>query len=175
VFALLSALCCGGVPAYLAWPAAGQYPVSAVLPGSVADLDLRADGASQEVADRLAEEFRTAGPAVGDVFAGMYGDRNGKEVTVFGSTGFRLRPQSDVDAEMQRLSGEYDISEISAVDTGESGVHEQCGVGRSNGTSVVVCVWADHGSLATVLLTRRSVPDSADLVGLLRESVLTRG
>ena len=109
------------------------------------------------------------------MFAGVYGDRNGKKVTVFGTTGFRLTPQSDAQTEMQRLSGEYDISEISTFDTGESGLHEQCGAGRANGTSVVVCVWADHGSLATVLLTRRSVPDSAELVGLLRESVLTRG
>ena len=54
-------------------------------------------------------------------------------------------------------------------------MHERCGVGRSGGKAVVVCAWADHGSLATVLLTRRSVEESADLTGVLRNAVLTRG
>jgi hypothetical protein len=54
-------------------------------------------------------------------------------------------------------------------------VHERCGVGKASGSSVVVCAWADHGSLATVLLTRRSVTDSAKLTGTLRSAVLTRG
>jgi hypothetical protein len=76
---------------------------------------------------------------------------------------------------MQRLSDEYHLTDIQAFDLGESGAHERCGVGRANGTSVVVCGWADYGSLATVVLTRRSVADSAELVGRLRESVLTRG
>jgi hypothetical protein len=40
---------------------------------------------------------------------------------------------------------------------------------------VVVCAWADHGSLGTVLLTRRNVTESAKLVGVLRSAVLTRG
>jgi len=40
---------------------------------------------------------------------------------------------------------------------------------------VVVCAWADHGSMATVLLTRRSIEESADLVSRLRSAVLTPG
>jgi hypothetical protein len=48
-------------------------------------------------------------------------------------------------------------------------------VGRLSGTSVVLCAWADHGSLAIVVLTRRSVPDSAELTSTLRSAVLTRG
>jgi hypothetical protein len=39
----------------------------------------------------------------------------------------------------------------------------------------VVCAWADHGSLATVVLTRRSVADSAELTETFRSAVLTRG
>ena len=110
-----------------------------------------------------------------DVFAGVYGDRAGKRVTVFGTTGFRLRPEADLEAEMQRLTDRYRITGIEPFDLGEMGAHERCGVGRANKATVVVCGWADHGSMATVLLTRRSVSDSADLVGLLRESLLTRG
>jgi hypothetical protein len=170
----LSVACCCGVPGYFAWPAAHQYPVSAVLPDSVADLTLRTDGESRRAADRLTQQLRDANLIADDVFAGLYTDANGKRVTVFGTTGFRFAPQSDLDAELRRLADEYDVTGIEPFDLGEAGAHERCGVGRANDTSVVVCGWADHGSLATVLLTRRSVAESADLVGLLRGTLLTR-
>ena len=161
--------CCCGVPAYFAWPAAGQYPVTASLPASVADLDLREDAAGQRAAEQLAGELGA------DAFAGVYGDGNGKRVTLFGVTGLRLTPEQDVEAQIARLTTEYDIRDVEPFDLGEPGVHQRCGVGRSGRSSVVVCAWADHGSLATVLLTRRSVADSAELTGILRSAVLTHG
>jgi hypothetical protein len=170
LFTLFSVTCCCGIPAYFAWPAARQHPVSAVLPPSVADLDLRDDGASRRAADRLAEQLGDA-----NAFAGIYADGNGKRVTIFGTTGLRLTPKADVEAAVQHLADEYEIRDVRSFDVGEPGVHERCGVGRASGTSVVVCAWADHGSLATVLLTRRSVGDSAELTGYLRSAVLTHG
>jgi hypothetical protein len=166
--------CCCGVPAYYSWPAARQYPVKAELPQSVADLSLRDDNTSQRAVDRLTQEMRDSGSS-GDVFAGVYADDNGKRVTLFGTTGLRLSPKSDVEAELQHLTSEYDIRDVEPYDLGETGAHERCGVGDSSGTSVVVCAWADHGSLGAALLTRRSVADSATLLAMLRSAVLTRG
>ena len=170
LFTLLSAVCCCGIPGYFAWPAARQYPVSATLPDAVSDLDLRDDRASRRAAERLAAELNDA-----DAFAGVYSDGNGKRVTIFGTTGLRLTPEQDVQAQIDRLTTEYDIRDVEPFDLGESGVHERCGVGRTSGSTVVVCAWADHGSLATVVLTRRSVADSAELTGVLRSAVLVRG
>ena len=167
---VFSVACCCGVPAFLALPAARQYPVSAQLPESVADLDRRDDAASRRAAERLAAQLSDA-----DAFAAIYSDGNGKRVTVFGTTGLRLTPQADVEAEVRQLTDEYDIRDVQSFDVGEAGVHERCGVGRLSGTSVVVCAWADHGSLAIVMLTRRSVADSAELTSTLRSAVLTRG
>ncbi|HEU4349595.1 MAG TPA: hypothetical protein VFR35_17600 [Actinoplanes sp.] len=169
VFTILSTLCCCGVPALFAFPAAGQHPVTAVLPDSVSDLDLRDDAASRRAAQRLSQELKSA-----NAFAGIYSDGNGKRVTIFGITGLRLTPRQDVEAQIDRLSAEYDIRDVRPYDLGVPGAHERCGVGRAAGTSIVVCAWADHGSLATVLLTRRSVPDSAELTGVLRSAVLVR-
>jgi hypothetical protein len=161
-FALLSLLgvaCCCGLPfAWFEWPTARQYPVSAALPKSFADLQLR--------------DTEETGP---NGFAGVYRDARGKRVTVFGETGFRLTPGSDVRGRLDQATSEYNLKNVQSFDLGESGAHQSCGVGRDNGASVVVCAWADHGSLATVLLTRRSVTDSADLVARLREEVLTPG
>jgi len=176
LFATLGVLCCCGLPfAYFQFPAARQYPVSAVLPTDFSDLSLRDDNASKRAADRLAQDLKAADSKDGKPFAGVYGDSRGKRVTVFGVTGWRFTPKSDVSAQLDRLAGEFDLSAVKSFDLGETGAHESCGVGRSNGAKVVVCAWADHGSMATVLLTRRSIDDSADLVSRLRSAVLTPG
>jgi len=167
--------CCGGPFAYFQFPTARQYPVRAALPKSFSDLQRRDDRASARAAERLAEQVRASGADSGDVFTGVYGDGRGKRVTVFGVTGFRFTPGDDVRAQLDRLAVEFGIKDVQSFDLGETGAHERCGVGRADGATVVVCAWADHGSLATVLLTRRSITDSAELVGRLREEVLATG
>jgi hypothetical protein len=176
-FALLSLFgllcCCGGPVAWFQFPAARQYPVRADLPRSFADLTRRDDRASTRTASRLADQLRAVDPRVDDVFHGVYVDDRGKRVTLFGVTGWRFTPGRDVDAQLDRLADDFRLSGVQAFDLGEFGAHERCGVGRQGGTPVVVCAWADHGSLAAVLLTRRSLDDSADLVSRLRGAVLS--
>ncbi|MBL7256076.1 hypothetical protein [Paractinoplanes lichenicola] len=159
LLSLIGVVCCCGLP--FAWTqssAADQYPVTAALPDSFSDLRLR--------------DTEETGPSG---FAGVYRDARGKRVTVFGETGFRLTPGTDVRTRIEQAAAEYDLKDVQSFDLGEFGAHERCGAGRDNGTSVVVCTWADHGSSATVLLTRRSISDSAELVARLREEVLTAG
>ncbi|HET6483547.1 MAG TPA: hypothetical protein VFG35_26390 [Actinoplanes sp.] len=159
LLSLLGVVCCCGIPfAALQFPGTNQFPVTAVLPQSFADLELR--------------DTEDTGP---NGFAGVYRDNRGKRVTVIGETGFRLTPGADVRARLDQAGVDYDLSDVQTFELGENGAHERCGVGRDGSASIVVCAWADHGSLATVLLTRRSVADSADLVARLRAEVLTRG
>ncbi|WP_051809884.1 hypothetical protein [Actinoplanes subtropicus] len=164
-----------GTAAYFHFPALRQYPVSAVLPADFSDLSLRDDNASKRAADRLAQALKAADSKDGKAFAGVYGDGHGKRVTIFGVTGWRFTPQSDVSTQLDRLTDEFNLSGVESFSLGEPGAHESCGVGRSDGAAVVVCAWADHGSMATVLLNRRSIKESADLVGRLRSAVLTPG
>jgi hypothetical protein len=158
-----------GVPAYFWWPPARQYPATAILPASVADLDRRDDRASRRATERLVAELGDA------AFAGVYGDGNGKRVTIFGATGLRLSPESDLEAQIAQLTPDYGLENVESFDLGEAGAHERCGVGKAGRNTVVVCAWADHGSLVTVLMTRRSVADSAQLTAVLRDAVLHRG
>lgn len=153
-------------------PVLNQYPVTAILPDDFSDLSLRDTAAGRQAAQKLADQLQEAGSGSG-TFAGIYGDGRGKRVTVFGVTGLRLTPGSDVTAQLSRLSDSLSLKNIQSVETGVFGVHQQCGTGRLDGTSVVVCAWADYGSLATVLLTRRSLDESAGLVSRLRSTVLT--
>ena len=153
---LLTVACCCGAPAYVAKPMWEQYPASATLPAEVIDLHKREDKASEQVATQL-EQQMDADNLLTDTFAGVYSDPTGKLVTIFGSTGFRWNPEQDLDAEMARLATEYELEDITSIETGIRGEFQRCGVGQTGRTDVVVCAWADHGSLGAALFTRLSV------------------
>ncbi|MFG2050926.1 hypothetical protein ACGFIW_26275 [Micromonospora sp. NPDC048935] len=171
-FLLLTLACCCGCPAYYGFPISAQYPVQAALPAQVDDLSLRQDNRSAEAARRLETEVRNEHLLAEDTFAGVYSTSGGKEVTVFGGTGFRLSPESDAEAEISRLTDRYTLEAPESVDTGVRGRHERCAVGQSDGGDVVVCTSVDHGSIATGVFTRLSVADSAALLATLRAQII---
>lgn len=173
VFSLLSALCCCGVPAYYLWPTAHQYPVDAVLPSSVGDLGLLDSDSSRRALERLRDQLSSTGNWFGDdPFAAVYTDARGKRVTIFGTTGLRITPEADVQAQMVRIADEFNIDSSQAYDLGITGLHERCAVGSQADGEVVVCAWADYGSLATLVFTRRSEQESAELAGTFRDAIL---
>jgi hypothetical protein len=171
---LLTLACCCGCPAYFGQPMWDQYPASVTLPAQVSDLRLRDDTASTRAADRLKRDVRSAHLFAENTFAALYADGAGKRVTVFGTTGFRFSPESDLESELTRLTDRYKIQDVEPVDARSRGEHVRCGVGRDSGNTVAVCAWADHGSLATALFTRRSVDDSAALLEDLRTTLVSR-
>jgi hypothetical protein len=175
MFTLLTIACCCGCPAYYGKPMWEQYPASATIPAQVADLSRRDDSQSKRAAQRLEQDMRTAHTFAEGTFAGVYSDPSDKRVTVFGVTGFRFSPDKDLDAEVTRLTEAYQLTDPRSIDTGIRGEYLRCGTGRVEATAVVLCTWADHGSLATALFDRRSVADSAQLVGDLRENIVRRG
>ena len=169
---LLSLACCCGCPAYYGLPISAQYPARAALPEQVADLSLRQDDGSTEAAQQLENEVRQEHWLAEDTFAGVYATADGKRVTVFGGTGFRLTPEADADAEITRLRERYALDTPETMQTGVRGRHERCAVGRSAGSEVVVCTSVDHGSIATGVFTRLSVSDSAALLDTLRGQIV---
>jgi hypothetical protein len=172
---LLAFGCCCAGPAYYLKPMSDQYPATAALPATVADLSLLDDVKSQQTAQQLKQDMRVDHLLAEDTFAGIYRDPDGKRVTIFGTTGFRFSPDQDLAAEMTRLTADYQLTDVRAVDTGTRGEYQQCGTGRANGTPVVLCSWADHGSLAAALFTGRSVDESARLLSELRDTIVARG
>ncbi|MGS2617540.1 hypothetical protein ACVCAH_23905 [Micromonospora sp. LZ34] len=170
---LLSLACCCGCPAYYGMPMATQYPAHATLPAEVADLRLRDDNRAEATARQLETEVRKAHWLAEETFAGVYATGDGKRVTVFGGTGFRLTPEADAEEELARLTEQYQLGEAQVVETGVRGRHGRCAAGRDGGTDVVVCTSADHGSIATAVFTRLSVDDSARLLDTLRGQIVT--
>ncbi|MGC5052712.1 hypothetical protein ACLQ2S_14795 [Micromonospora sp. DT48] len=172
-FLLLTLACCCGCPTYYGLPMASQYPASASLPQQVADLRLREDPRSTRDAKQLENQMREAHLLADRTFAGIYHTSNGKRVTVFGGTGFRLTPSADADAEIKRLTEQYALRDTQVMKTGIRGRHERCAVGRTDGVGAVVCTSVDHGSITTGVFTGLSVADSSRLLGTLRERIVT--
>ncbi|MFY1672667.1 hypothetical protein ACN27G_22310 [Plantactinospora sp. WMMB334] len=174
---LLSIACCCGIPAYYAKPVWDQYPASPAdpLPSEILDLRLLDNAAGRQTAEQLKQEVRARNWLTdGEAFAGVYRTSNGKRVVIYGTTGFRFSPESAVQDEITRLQDEYGVTSVDPVPTGVRGEYRSCGTGRADGDEVVVCTWADHGSLATALFTRLSITDSSDLLTALRESIIQR-
>ncbi|MEV4826242.1 hypothetical protein [Micromonospora sp. NPDC049274] len=169
---LLTLACCCGCPAYYGLPISSQYPARAALPEQVVDLSLRQDDGSAATARQLENEVRQEHWLAEDTFAGVYDTADGKQVTVFGGTGFRLNPEADADAEITRLTDRYALEAPETVQTSVRGRHERCAIGRPADGDVVVCTSVDHGSIATGVFTRLSVPDSADLLNTLRSQIV---
>jgi hypothetical protein len=170
---LLSVLCCCGIPGYLAQPVWQQWPANASVPDEVVGLSQRTDGASRRAVAAL-KASTSAEHFFAPAFAGIYTDGNGKRVTVFGVTGLHLTPEADATDELQRMVDRYRLKDIRTVAYDERGTFRRCGVGRDDGQGVVVCSWADHGSVGTGVFTRLDVDDSAALLITLRDNIITR-
>ncbi|MEV0392610.1 hypothetical protein [Polymorphospora rubra] len=172
---LFTIACCCGCPAYFGKPMWEQYPAAAALPVELAGMTLRDDPDSVEAARQLEQGLGIAALITGDTFAGIYSAANGKRVTLFGSTGYRFSPENDLNEEIARLTTEYRLTGVESVETGIRGTYQRCGTGRQGDTAIVLCAWADHGSLGTGLFTRLSVEDSSRLLDEMRTVVITRG
>jgi hypothetical protein len=144
------------------------------VPDTIGSLTLRDDAAARRATERLKAATRAEYLFAEDTFAAVYGDGNGKRVTVFGTTGLRWSPDADVVYEISRLTEQYALTEVQTVPSDARGEHRRCAVGDDDGTGVVVCSWADHGSLGTGVFTRLDIADSSDLLSELRANLITR-
>lgn len=171
---LLTVLCCCGCPAYFGKPLWDQYPANAVLPVQVADLQQRDDAVTKRLTEQLRQDLENEHPLAEDVFAAVYANRSGERVTIFGVTGIRLTPEQDVAEEMERLTQTYQLSQIEVAEPDSRGQYRRCGIGKSKQTNVVVCTWADHGSMATGVFTGLSVDESNALLSEFRNVIITR-
>jgi hypothetical protein len=171
---LLTFGCCCACPGYFIKPMWDQYPATVSLPAEAAGLDLREDADSATTAQELKSEVRTQHLLAEDVFAGIYSG-GGNRVTVFGATGFRLTPKSDLDGEFVELTERYNLNDTTDVEAGAPGGYLRCAVGEADGDDLILCAWADHGSLGVATFSAGSMAKSAQLVRELRTALIARG
>ncbi|HEU5111111.1 MAG TPA: hypothetical protein VFT95_21430, partial [Micromonosporaceae bacterium] len=167
-------LCCG-CPAYFVVPMWQQYPASAAIPAEAAGyrrLTTREATRTERELERRAQEGHLFAEGT---FAAVFNGGRGWEMTLYGTTGFRLAPKSDLEAEFTRLAEVLKVTEVREVEPGDLGGHQRCGFGTAaDGDDLVVCGWADHGSLGVATFSAGSLEEDAETLRELRALVVQR-
>lgn len=153
-----------------------QYPATASLPDRAAGLTLRDDASARRTVRELKGRARSRNWLAEDTFAAVYDGGPGWRVTVYGTTGFRLTPEHDLKSEISEVTGEYALTGVRDVDAGPLGGYARCGVGTGTGNDpdLVLCAWADHGSLGVVTFSAGSIKQSAKTLQELRSKIIIR-
>jgi hypothetical protein len=151
-----------------------QYPANADVPKAVAGLRLLDDARSTRTARELRQQAQSRNWWADQTFAAVYDGGPGWRVTVYGTTGFRWAPESDLKAEIDHLTAKYQLTDVRDVEPGSLGGHQRCGFGFADGDDLVLCGWADHGSLGIATFSAGSLEKDAGMLRELREQIVVR-
>ncbi|GAA1811235.1 hypothetical protein GCM10009682_35920 [Luedemannella flava] len=98
-----------------------------------------------------------------------------KIVMVYGLTGKISSPAKELDDAFGGGSADgLVITDLRKVDAGPMSGEAKCGKGSSEGIDLVMCAWADHGSLGVTIFFNRDIDSSAALFKQIRNEVLVR-
>lgn len=168
-------VCCGGCLA-AAMPYLRQWPATVKLTPQVAGLRQRTDPRTRIEMATLAFRLRTGHLLARNVFAAVYAQpgHDDRDVTLFGAAEFIANPGRSLDGALGGLPGGATAAGVHDVPAGPLGGYQRCGTATVSGDRVVVCGWADHGSVAVGLFAGRDERHGAALLREVRAAVLHR-
>jgi hypothetical protein len=156
---------------------AQQRNATLAMPEAVAELKRDDSESAKEAASDLVTALR-AEIELDQSAAAVYSDPTndpGKSIMLFGGTTLLLSPERELDAVLKLTEDAGDrIHGLQSVDPGPLGGTMKCGSTGTETSSMAVCGWADHGSIALALFPERSPADAAFLMRTLRSATLTR-
>jgi hypothetical protein len=146
-------------------------------PQTVAGLQLSTNdqlkAAAEQMKTQMNQDVKNATSSIG----AFYSDPSDptKIVMIAGVTGTVADPNKELnDAFSSMGTGGLPVSNIHDVDPGSLGGSAKCGEGSTQGQPLVVCAWADHGSLAMIVFFNRDAASSEPLFRQIRGEILTR-
>ncbi|MFB9240014.1 hypothetical protein ACFFWC_31570 [Plantactinospora siamensis] len=160
-----------------AWQVISQRNATLSAPASVAGLTRDDSSNATDTVDYLRAGLaadvrlnRSIGVAYAD------GTDRRRSVLLVGGTALIWRPESALDEAMKLLSDSTGtLNGIRPVAAGRLGGTMKCGSTSIDTTSMAVCGWADHGSVALAMFPGRAVDDAAALLRRIRVAVQARG
>ncbi len=155
--------------------AAVAYTVS--MPQEFAGLKLLTDADSKKTADDLKAQLQNDGIEITETFAEIYGDKPTptKTIMVVGAIGDVAAPASELGEAFTAVGPDMPVTNIRDVDPGSLGGDAKCAAATVEGQAMIVCAWADAGSLAmVVLMNMGDAAASEDLFREVRAAILTR-
>lgn len=165
-----------GFIATTVWRVSAQKDATLTAPPEIATLRIDESDNGLQTADYLTTALaaevdleKTVGAVYTDSEAGNRG------VLFFGGTGLIWTPEADLDTAFDLISDDQGaVTGLHDVEPGALGGTMKCGTTKSDEADIVVCGWADHGSLALGMFPNRSGADSAKLFLEIRSAAQTR-
>jgi hypothetical protein len=152
------------------WHYLGKESISLKPPASVAGLTLDDSADAQQTAEFLGNAVAAKMPLDNSVGA-VYHDPAGKDrdVLFFGGTKLFLNPSKDLDQALSLLNDSSGaVTGLRDVPAGALGGVMRCGTSTGDGGPMIVCGWADRGSLGIGLFPGRTLDQAAQLLRDLR-------
>ncbi|MBB2948143.1 hypothetical protein FB565_007914 [Actinoplanes lutulentus] len=159
---------------YVAWQVNTQRHTTLSTPPTIGTLQLDDSEDAAATADYLRSAISaeiTMDKAVGAVYTGS----DNRSVLFFGGTALLWAPDKELENAFTLLGDEEgSVTGVDDVDPGDLGGTMKCGTTNSEGTTLTVCGWADHGSLAVAMFLDRTEPEAATLLRQIRKATQTR-
>ncbi|GAB3846755.1 hypothetical protein GCM10029963_27060 [Micromonospora andamanensis] len=181
VFAVLLVLCGGGGTAI--WFAVKDDVTEAVeatrtrmiAPDTLAGRPKITDPELQQAADDMVRNIEATVSNETSAVGAFYGDPADRDlIMIAGASGLMSDPKQELDAAVQGLSAELDLTNMTAVDPGPLGGEARCGDGGSDGVPLGICTWADRGSVGLIVMFFSSRADAQAEFVTIRSQVQQR-
>jgi hypothetical protein len=167
------ALVLGAVVGPIAWDAWKDKSVPIAIPPRVAGLVLDDSQGAHETIDYLRTAVQT-GVALDKSTGAVYADEAGQSRSVLfvGGSGSIASPEDALTKTFHLISDDAGgVESIQVVSAGSQGGVMKCGSTKTDGGSMAVCGWADHGSLGIAMFPNRPVDQSAELLRTMRKAM----
>jgi hypothetical protein len=175
--AAVAVLVLGAVSAPIAWEMWNEKEVHIATPPSVAGLVLDDSQGAHDTIDYLRTAVET-GVSLKTSTGAVYADESGESRSVLfvGGTGAVGSPDEVLTKTFGLITDNAGgVESVHEVPAGPLGGTMRCGTTRTDGGSMAVCGWADHGSLGIAMFPNRPVEQSAELLRTMRKALQDRG
>jgi hypothetical protein len=160
----------------ITWQLWDQKDVRIVTPPRVAGLVLDDSQGAHDTIDYLRTAVET-GVSLKKSTGAVYADEAGRSRSVLfiGGTGVLVSPEESLGKTFGLIADDAGgVDDVHVVSAGSLGGVMKCGSTKTDGSSMAVCGWADHGSLGIAMFPNRPVDESAELLRTMRQSMQNR-
>jgi hypothetical protein len=182
IFVGICLVACSGVLFLGARKVGDSYPATVTLPEQLAGLARINDKDLQAGADEVVTALKS-GSGIKHAVGGVFGKEGDVEhpVMVFAADGFLLRPGQVLASGMAEMNSDgFGFGEAMAVDAGPLGGVARCAMGSLQADEktvidLVLCGWADYGSLGLIcFINSKEAAAAAEVLLAVRETVVHR-
>jgi len=152
-----------------------QKDAALATPAQTAGLERDTSAEAQDTADYLRNAI-AAGMHLDTSVGTVYTDPAdpSRSVIFAGGTAVLRAPETDLDRVFTLVAEGSELGRLTEVPAGPLGGVMKCGTSTTADSSMTMCAWADHGSIALALFPGRTTDEAANLFRTMRGDIQHR-